>query len=506
MKNFSKFALTSIAVLTVASPLVNTDANAKKGSATQKINAEVTQQTDAPKALKALPDSQNVKNHYKDYAVTDTQKDNKGFTHYTLQPKVGHTYAPDKEVKVHANSKGKVVLINGDTDAKKVKPTNKVSINKEQALSKAFEATNINRDKAKNMKNDVVKQNKVEIDGKTNKYVYNVELITTSPKIAHWNVKVDAQTGKVVDKMNMIHEAATTGTGKGVLGDTKEININSIDGGFALQDLTHKGQLSAYNYSDGSGQYSLIKDRDKNFTDDNQRAGVDANYHAKEVYDYYKDTFGRESYDDKGSPIVSLAHVNNFQGSDNRNNAAWIGDKMIYGDGDGRTFIPLSGANDIVAHEITHGVTQETAGLVYRDQSGALNESFSDVFGYFVDNDDFLMGEDVYTPDRDGDALRSMSDPEEYGQPSHMDDYVNTSSDNGGVHTNSGIPNKAAYNTIRSIGKDKAQQIYYRALTDYLSSNSDFQDAKDALHQSALDLYDEETANEIEKAWEDVGV
>ncbi|MEJ7334029.1 M4 family metallopeptidase, partial [Staphylococcus epidermidis] len=83
----------------------------------------------------------------------------------------------------------------------------------------------------------------------------------------------------------------------------------------------------------------------------------------------------------------------------------------------------LSGANDIVAHEITHGVTQETAGLVYRDQSGALNESFSDVFGYFVDNDDFLMGEDVYTPDRDGDALRSMSDPEEYGQPSHMDDY-----------------------------------------------------------------------------------
>ena len=87
-----------------------------------------------------------------------------------------------------------------------------------------------------------------------------------------------------------------------------------------------------------------------------------------------------------------------------------------------------------------------------------------------------------------------------------MDDYVNTSSDNGGVHTNSGIPNKATYNTIRSIGKDKAQQIYYRALTDYLSSNSDFQDAKDALHQSALDLYDEETANEIEKAWEDVGV
>ena len=186
---------------------------------------------------------------------------------------------------------------------------------------------------------------------------------------------------------------------------------------------------------------------------------------------------------------LSLAHVNKFQGSDNRNNAAWIGDKMIYGDGDGRTFTALSGANDVVAHEITHGVTQETANLNYRNQSGALNESFSDVFGYFVDDEDFLMGEDVYTPGQNGDAL-SMSNPERFGQPSHMDDYVNTQSDNGGVHTNSGIPNKAAYNTIRSIGKGKAQQIYYRALTEYLSSNSNFSDAKEALYQSALDLYD----------------
>lgn len=331
-------------------------------------------------------------------------------------------------------------------------------------------------------------------------------MITTTPKISHWNIKVDAETGEVVDKLNLIKEAATTGTGKGVLGDTKQININSVNGGYALQDLTHQGQLAAYNYSDKSGQNSLIKDNDKNFTDDNQRAGVDANYYAKQVYDYYKDTFGRESYDDRGSSIISLAHVNKFQGSDNRNNAAWIGDKMIYGDGDGRTFTALSGANDVVAHEITHGVTQETANLNYRNQSGALNESFSDVFSYFVDDEDFLMGEDVYTPGQNGDALRSMSNPERFGQPSHMDDYVNTQSDNGGVHTNSGIPNKAAYNTIRSIGKGKAQQIYYRALTEYLSSNSNFSDAKEALYQSALDLYDKNTANQVADAWDDVGV
>lgn len=507
MKNFSKFALTSIAALTVASPLVNTEVDAKdKVSATQNIDAKVTQESQATNALKELPKSENIKKHYKDYKVTDTEKDNKGFTHYTLQPKVGNTYAPDKEVKVHTNKEGKVVLVNGDTDAKKVQPTNKVSISKESATDKAFEAIKIDRQKAKNLKSDVIKTNKVEIDGEKNKYVYNIEIITTSPKISHWNVKIDAETGQVVDKLNMIKEAATTGTGKGVLGDTKQININSVSGGYALQDLTQQGTLSAYNYDANTGQAYLMQDKDRNFDDDEQRAGVDANYYAKETYDYYKNTFGRESYDNQGSPIISIAHVNNFQGQDNRNNAAWIGDKMIYGDGDGRTFTALSGANDVVAHEITHGVTQQTANLVYRSQSGALNESFSDVFGYFIDDEDFLMGEDVYTPGVGGDALRSMSNPERFGQPSHMNDFVYTNSDNGGVHTNSGIPNKAAYNTIRSIGKQRSEQIYYRALTVYLTSNSDFQDAKASLQQAAFDLYGDGIAQQVGQAWDSVGV
>ena len=255
------------------------------------------------------------------------------------------------------------------------------------------------------MKDDAVKTNKVQIDGKTNKYVYNVELITTTPKISHWNIKVDAETGEVVDKLNLIKEAATTGTGKGVLGDTKQININSVNGGYALQDLTHQGQLAAYNYSDNTGQHSLIKDNDKT-------SQMIINVLALTPIT----TLNKCMTTIKIRSVVnhmmieevqlSLAHVNKFQGSDNRNNAAWIGDKMIYGDGDGRTFTALSGANDVVAHEITHGVTQETANLNYRNQSGALNESFSDVFGYFVDDEDFLMGEDVYTPGQNGDALR----------------------------------------------------------------------------------------------------
>ncbi|POC79603.1 aureolysin, partial [Vibrio vulnificus] len=110
-----------------------------------------------------------------------------------------------------------------------------------------------------------------------------------------------------------------------------------------------------------------MTDKDKEFVDKSQHAAVDANDYAKDVYDYYKNKFGRESYDDKGSPIDSLTHVNQFENEDNRNNAAWIGDKMIYGDGDNDNYLPFSGAKDVVAHEITHGITQETANLVYEN-------------------------------------------------------------------------------------------------------------------------------------------
>lgn len=107
-----------------------------------------------------------------------------------MQPSVDGVHAPDKEVKVHADKSGKVVLINGDTDAKKVKPTNKVTLSKDDAADKAFKAVKIDKNKAKNLKDKVIKENKVEIDGDSNKYVYNVELITVTPEISHWKVKL----------------------------------------------------------------------------------------------------------------------------------------------------------------------------------------------------------------------------------------------------------------------------------------------------------------------------
>lgn len=209
-----------------------------------------------------------------------------------------------------------------------------------------------------------------------------------------------------------------------------------------------------------------------------------AHNNAGATYDYYFNTFGRDSFNNAGATITSTVHY-----SSNYNNAFWNGQQVVYGDGDGNVFSPLGNAKDVVAHEITHAVTQYTASLVYSYQSGALNESYSDVFGAMVDRDDWLMGEDVYTPGTPGDALRSLSNPPAYGQPDHMNNYVNTDSDNGGVHTNSGIPNKAAYNVAQAIGKDKMERVWYRSLTLYLNSGSQFSDARDASVQAAIDLY-----------------
>ncbi|TDM39883.1 peptidase M4 family protein [Macrococcoides goetzii] len=408
---------------------------------------------------------------------------------------------------MHINPQGKVVLINGETDAKISNPTNIVKLSKQAAISKAFEAINIKESEAKNFSGAVVKKAELNIDGDAGQYVYDIELITTSPSIGHWNIKINAENGQITAKQNLIETAATTGLGLGVIGSYKTININSATGGYTLEDFTHTGRLETYQYNSSTGQGTIVSDTDKTFNATNQRAAVDSHYYAGRVYDYFKNIHGRDSYDGLGTGIPSLVGVNTINTlNDYRNNAAWIGDKMIYGDGDGTKFRATSGAIDVVAHEITHGVTQTTAKLVNQGQAGALNESMSDVFAYFIDPQDWLIAEDVYTPSIAGDGLRSLANPEVYGQPSNMSGYYNTTADYGGIHTNIGIPNKAAYNTITTIGKEKSEKIYYRALTQYLTSTSTFLDAKNALVQSAKDLYGTTVADRVTAAGDKVGV
>ncbi|WP_347552072.1 M4 family metallopeptidase [Pseudalkalibacillus hwajinpoensis] len=455
----------------------------------------------------------------KDLKLVNEMTDELGMKHYEYVQTVKGVEIEGARFIVHTDENGEVVAVNGDLhpDAEKnFKGSSKVSVKKEVAIKKAWnhidvKPQNVVSDEQSFMKksdvSDMVEKSEKVVYEKDNEYylTYKVQLQFIDPYPANWQIYVDARDGSIVDAYNAVTEGATTGYGYGVLGDYKSLNTYYSNGTHYLYDVTKpmNGVIETRTANYGSslpGYYSV--DSNNAFTATSQGADVDAHYYAGTVYDYYKNTHNRNSFDNNGATIRSTVHYGSSY-----NNAFWNGSQMVYGDGDGSTFDPLSGAQDVVAHEITHAVTERTAGLQYQNQSGALNESMSDVFGYFVEPGDFLLGEDVYTPNRSGDALRSLSNPDAYGQPSHMDDYYYTSSDNGGVHTNSGIPNKAAYLTIQSIGKAKAEKIYYRALSIYLTPTSNFSTARAALLQATSDLYGTGTTyNAVASAWNQVGV
>jgi Zn-dependent metalloprotease len=242
------------------------------------------------------------------------------------------------------------------------------------------------------------------------------------------------------------------------------------------------------------------------------------------TYDLYFDIYGRNSIDGIGLRLDSTVHYQK-----NYDNAFWDGKQMVYGDGDGDLFNRFTISIDVMGHELTHGVTQYEASLNYSQQPGALNESMSDVFGSLVKqyylkqsaaDADWLIGEGLLTANVNGVALRSMKAPgTAYNdpvlgkdpQPANMKDYVSTSSDNGGVHINSGIPNHAFYLIATEIGGNawlKAGQIWYVTLRDKLTSTSNFQSCADLTYQTAGELFGtgslEQTA--VKNGWAGVGL
>jgi Zn-dependent metalloprotease len=246
--------------------------------------------------------------------------------------------------------------------------------------------------------------------------------------------------------------------------------------------------------------------------------------HAGTTWDFYNKIFGRESVDNHGKTLVSSVHY-----GQKYDNAFWDGRQMVYGDGDGVIFQRFTAALDVIAHELTHGVTQFSAQLAYQDQSGALNESMSDVFGSMVkqwalgqsvDQADWLIGAAIMAPGFQGRALRDMANPgtafddPNLGrdtQPGHMKDYVKTEADNGGVHTNSGIPSRAFVLAAKAIGGnswEKAGKIWYVTLTERLTGTADFAKCAAETVSVARDLFPEDSsiAAKVAKAWADVGV
>ncbi len=290
--------------------------------------------------------------------------------------------------------------------------------------------------------------------------------------------------------------------------------VHAID---EVMPIKRRQTYSARNGTSIPGR--LLIDEGERSRDDVAQAAHDG---AGQVYDYYMNTFKRDAYDGQGSPMVSTVHY----GSDpeDAENAAWVGEysQMIYGDG-GQIFKPLPYGLDVVGHEFTHGVIESSAGLIYEQQPGALNESYADVFGALIDRGNWTIGEQVVkSPPYPLPYLRSLEDPNaegqydarkplsSVGQPASMDEYANLPNsrraDNGGVHVNSGIPNHAAYLVAQALGPEKMEQIYYRTLTQYLTPEADFQDAADASAQAAADLYGQAEADAVRAAFAQVGV
>ncbi|MBW3496876.1 M4 family metallopeptidase [Bacillus sp. FDAARGOS_1420] len=364
---------------------------------------------------------------------------------------------------------------------------------------------------------------------------YVVKLNFLSPQPGNYFYFIDTKTGDIVHKFNTIDnihseqqvgrgpeiekDVKQVGTGIGVLGDTKSLHTVLTGSNYYLKDMTRGKGIFTYDAKDADNiPGTLWYNSTGSFINPYDAPAVDAHYYAGKTYDYYKSNFNRNSYDNIGSSITSSVHYGT-----NYNNAFWNGQQMVYGDGDGQMFLPLSGAIDVVGHELTHAVTEFSSSLLYQGESGALNESISDIFGILIRfydnrNPNYEIGEGIYKPGTPGSALRSMDHPEKLGYPDHYSKRYIGPSDRGGVHKNSSIINKAAYLlaegglhygiTVPGIGRDKMGAIYYRANTSYFTQSTTFSQARAALEQAAADLYgtDSEAVDAVSKSFDAVGI
>jgi Zn-dependent metalloprotease len=243
------------------------------------------------------------------------------------------------------------------------------------------------------------------------------------------------------------------------------------------------------------------------------------------TYDFLRTVYSRASIDNNDLPLDGTVHY-----GDAYDNAFWDGRQMVFGDGDGQVFLRFTSSLSVIGHELAHGMTQYTTNLIYQGQSGALNESISDVFGALVeqyaaqqptDAASWLIGEGLFTDLVQGSAIRSLKAPgtayddDVLGkdpQPDHMDGYISTEDDNGGVHLNSGIPNRAFYLVAEALGGfawDRAGRIWYDTITARsLPADADFRRFAEATRDAATARFGEGSAERlaVDHAWEAVGV
>ncbi|WP_289039648.1 M4 family metallopeptidase [uncultured Zobellia sp.] len=371
--------------------------------------------------------------------------------------------------------------------------------------------------------------------------------LTVHPNIKdRWEYFIDAQNGRILNKIyhtcTLYHEYEKEGHGKAPLasppsntsgkdlnGVTRQLDTYSVDGKNYMintsKSMFNAGQSKIPDNPVGAimtldlknkapGEDVTIYHVTSTSNSWNDPAAVSAHYNADVSYDYFENKFNRNSINGQGGTIISIINVAADDGG-GYDNAFWNGKAIFYGNGKS-AFSPLAGALDVGGHEMSHGVIEATANLEYSYQSGAINESFADIFGTMIDRDDWLLGEDIVNRQYfTSGAMRNMQDPnngvsegQRGWQPKDMTEYYSGEQDNGGVHINSGIVNRAYYLIATDMGKDKAEQIYYRALVTYLTASSQFVDLRIAIVQSAIDLHGENSAEvkAVETAFDTVGI
>ena len=369
---------------------------------------------------------------------------------------------------------------------------------------------------------------------------------------------VDAHSGVIVFDYSDLQTQSAVGRATGVLNDTKKIATTRMGGGFSLEDALRPPRIQTYDMKGDpfrtrdviNGRVLLAAVDLGSDTDNTWQDGAltDTHIYSGYTYDYYFKRFNRRGIDDANLRMRSLVHPVRRADFDQHSerfpaffaNAVYYGDgMMLYGVGlpdgvtsAGRGWDFTSAAIDIVAHEITHGVTEFTSDLIYQNESGALNESFSDIMGTAVEfffqppgdgpmRADYLCGEDVARGAANG--IRSLASPIDRGHPDHYSVRYTGTADGGGVHINSGIPNHVFYLavegganrvsglSVQGVGGANRHQIetaFYRAVTQLLPANATFAMARAATIQAARDLYGGGSAAEqaLTQAWTAVGV
>ena len=480
---------------------------------------------------------------FSDAAVIGKETDLNGTTHYRLQQLINNIPVENSVYISHVKN-GKVISQNGHwMNNAGNKLGIRTGITESNALTNALRFVGANSYKWQDTEEETFIKTEsgnadasffpkasmvyYNIAGKNEKaqprLAYKFDIYAQTP-VSRKLVYVDAANGSILASNDLLLDVDVTGTAVTGYSGTQSISTENVSGTYRLRETGRGLGIQTYNMKKGTNYNRSVDftDADNSWNNVNinlDQYATDAHWGAEKTYDFYKQNFNRNSIDNAGFAIKSYVHY-----SKNYFNAFWDGSRMTYGDGNATdNYKPLT-AIDVCGHEITHGLTSFTANLTYSNESGALNEGFSDVFGTSIEwfgrpaQHDWLIGGDFY-------VIRSMSNPNAYSDP---DTYKGTfwyfgTSDNGGVHTNSGVlnfwyylltasgsgtnDNGFVYN-VSGIGITKAQAIAFRTLTNYLVPSSNYADTRFYSIKSAEDLYGIGSIEAVQtkNAWDAVGV